>query len=194
MNTIKSRDERALSIPASISLQQLIDMPVCSLFVGLLLAVGSNAVKPPSSQCAYLYNYFQTLTFLPSLLQSVNNKCIAGLHFANLSSLCIPECQSLYSTYSQCTSAWHANGFNLQTIVDRRILRNRDAKGQYVGRPCLYVTRKAWICAIPGLSCANPGSMVCGTNHAWIGHAILGLLERKAWIRTIQGLPCAKHR
>ena len=29
----------------------------------------------------------------------------------------------------------------------------------------VYVTRKAWICANPGLSCANPGSMVCGTNH-----------------------------
>ena len=26
-----------------------------------------------------------------------------------------------------------------------------------------YVTRKAWTCAIPGLSCANPGSMVCGS-------------------------------
>ena len=25
----------------------------------------------------------------------------------------------------------------------------------------IYVTRKAWICANPGLSCANPGSMVC---------------------------------
>ena len=28
----------------------------------------------------------------------------------------------------------------------------------------------------PGMdmSCANPGSMVCGTIHAWIGRAILG--------------------
>ena len=26
------------------------------------------------------------------------------------------------------------------------------------------VTRKAWICAIPGLSCANPGSMACLRN------------------------------
>ena len=29
----------------------------------------------------------------------------------------------------------------------------------------IYVMREAWICAIPGLSCANPGSMVCTTNH-----------------------------
>ena len=29
----------------------------------------------------------------------------------------------------------------------------------------VYVMREAWICAIPGLSCANPGSMVCTTNH-----------------------------
>ena len=27
-----------------------------------------------------------------------------------------------------------------------------------------YVTRRAWICVIPGLSCANPGSMVCLRN------------------------------
>ena len=27
------------------------------------------------------------------------------------------------------------------------------------------VMREAWICAIQGLSCANPGFMVCTTNH-----------------------------
>ena len=35
------------------------------------------------------------------------------------------------------------------------------------------VTRYAWICAIQGLSCANPG---------WIGRTILGLLVRKEYI------------
>ena len=43
----------------------------------------------------------------------------------------------------------------------------------------VYVTRKAWICAIPGLSCANPGSMVCGTNHG---------LAAQSW-----DCSCAKH-
>ena len=82
---------------------------MCSLFVGLLLAVGSNAVTAPSSQCAYLDEYFETRTLLPSLVPSVNSKCVAALNPATLSSLCIPECQSLYSTYSQCTTAWAAN-------------------------------------------------------------------------------------
>ena len=32
---------------------------------------------------------------------------------------------------------------------------------------CMHVMLRAkmWICAIPGLSCANPGSMVCGIIH-----------------------------
>ena len=71
--------------------------------------MGSNAVTAPSSQCAYLYEYFGTFKLLPSLVPSVNSKCVAALNPANRSSLCIPECHSLYSTYSQCTTAWYAN-------------------------------------------------------------------------------------
>ena len=53
-----------------------------------------------------------------------------------------------------------------------------------------YVTCEAWVCAIPGLSCANHGSMVLG-HKPWIGCTILGLLIRKACTGDFS---CAKYR
>eukprot|EP00731_Ephydatia_muelleri_P022749 Em0015g332a len=76
------------------------------LFLGLLLAVGSNAVKAPSSQCAYLEHYFRIATngLLPSLLpSSISSKCLTEFNANDDSTFCRAECQSLYTTYSQCT-------------------------------------------------------------------------------------------
>ena len=85
-------------------------MAALSVFVALLLAVGSNAATAPSSQCAYLLHYFPTATsgLFPSLLPSISSKCLTEYTAVNQSSLCVPECQSLYSTYSQCAS-FYAN-------------------------------------------------------------------------------------
>ena len=83
-------------------------MTAPSVFIAaLLLAVGSNAATAPSSQCAYLEHYFNKATngLLPSLLPSINSKCLTGYVAGNQSTLCVPECQSLYSTYSQCASS-----------------------------------------------------------------------------------------
>ena len=91
-------------------------MTAPSVFVAaLLLAVGSNAATAPSSQCAYLHYYFNEATngLLPSLLPSINSKCLTEYVAGNQGTLCVPECQSLYSTYSQCASS-HANTYTVQ--------------------------------------------------------------------------------
>ena len=95
-------------------------MATPSALVGLLLlalAVGSSAATAPSSQCAYL-EYYGTKALLPSLLPSVSSKCLTGLKARNKSTLCVEECRSLYSAYSQCTSSTSAD-LNLD-ICDRQ--------------------------------------------------------------------------
>ena len=63
-------------------------------------------MKAPSSQCAYLEHYFRIATngLLPSLLpSSISSKCLTEFNANNDSTFCRAECQSLYTTYSQCT-------------------------------------------------------------------------------------------
>ena len=58
----------------------------------------------PSCQCAYLEYYFGKATngLLPSLLPSISSKCLARFNTTDRSTFCVTECQSLYTTYSQC--------------------------------------------------------------------------------------------
>ena len=79
-----------------------------SILVGLLLAVGSNAVTAPSSECAHLIRYGVNEKYLP-FLPSVSNACIAAYNTFNPTAFCVAECQSFYTLYSRCYSTDRAN-------------------------------------------------------------------------------------
>ena len=80
-------------------------MAAFSLLIGLLLVVvGNEAATAPSSECAYLLQYIGRGNLLPSLLPSVNSKCVTEYNSRVPSTYCVTECQSLYDLISQCTT------------------------------------------------------------------------------------------
>ena len=77
------------------------------LAAALPVLIGLTA---PSSECAYLNYYFpRSLPLISSLVPSINSKCLAARTSANPTAICIADCQSLYSVYSQCTYPTNAN-------------------------------------------------------------------------------------
>ena len=101
---------------ASVSSPVHVKMATSLLSTGLLLVLvtmGSNAVTTPTSQCAYLNDYFRSGPLLSSLVPSISSKCLTAYNSiftsGNTSAVCIAECQSLYTLYAQCAGTAQAD-------------------------------------------------------------------------------------
>ena len=67
--------------------------------------LNNNSSPAPSSECAYLNNYFGSV-LLNALTPSLSDGCRAALNTAvltgNYSSVCTPQCRSLQRVYARC--------------------------------------------------------------------------------------------